>query len=251
MKAQSIRVIIRDGIALARQALELPHNKTSGQVRAAKRRFDQAEIDQQRIKTIAQVFDLELVEIQQAVESQVLIMPSLPKSQHFIGDMMSVRDQLSLHALVYALQPRRVIETGVASGASSTMILEQLAHQSDAMLVSIEIEGPKSAFYGELIPEHLRPFWQLHIQKDQPLLPELLAEIGEIDLFLHDSRHSVYHMLWEYELAWQYLRPGGCLASHDILTTSAFQQFQTQHSSQIVAGASIGNFGFLIKKAAV
>ena len=54
-------------------------------------------------------------------------------------------------------------------------------------------------------------------------------------------------MNWEFELAWKYLEPGGCLASHDIVATSSFSDFQSAMADQVSAAGVIGNIGFLIK----
>lgn len=101
--------------------------------------------------------------------------------------------------------------------------------------------------YGRLIPDEYRPRWELRLEKETPILPQLLDEVGEIDFFYHDSLHKVDHMRWEYELAWPYLRKGGCLASHDILRTTAFDDFRKKYASEITFGGAIGNFGFVIK----
>jgi hypothetical protein len=76
-------------------------------------------------------------------------------------------------------------------------------------------------------------------------LPKLLASIGEIDIFFHDSKHTYEHMFFEFEAAFQRLRLGGVLASDDISWNSAFFEFCRQHD---IEAHSIGNGGFAIRK---
>ena len=57
------------------------------------------------------------------------------------------------------------------------------------------------------------------------MLPALLAEVGEIDLFFHDSLHTYANMSWEFEVAWPALRDGGLLVSDDVFWSSAFRRF--------------------------
>ena len=75
------------------------------------------------------------------------------------------------------------------------------------------------------MPEWLRPAWRLHLGDSRDVLPPLLAELGRIDLFIHDSLHTYDHMLWEYRAAWPFLRPGGLLFSDDALWNAAFTEF--------------------------
>ena len=162
--------------------------------------------------------------------------------------MMSGRDGLTLYGLVRALRPKVCVETGVGGGCSSTYVLTALERNGAGELFSIDVEGPHQEHYGELIPTQLRSRWNLKIQNSKPLLPELLQGLERIELFVHDSQHTFRHMRWEYELAWEYLRFGGCLASHDVLTTSAFDDFRHLHDREIRYGGVVGNFGFMIKQ---
>lgn len=53
----------------------------------------------------------------------------------------------------------------------------------------------------------------------------LLAEIGKVDIFLHDSEHTYDNMMFEYATAWDYLPKGGLLLSHDISWNNAGRDF--------------------------
>lgn len=59
------------------------------------------------------------------------------------------------------------------------------------------------------------------------MLPELLSEVGEIDLFVHDSLHTYRNMRFEFEAAWPSLRPGGILISDDVDGNAAFEELMS------------------------
>jgi hypothetical protein len=61
-------------------------------------------------------------------------------------------------------------------------------------------------------------------------LPGLLEELSEIDVFVHDSAHTEANMRFEFETAWQAIRPGGVLVSHDIERNRAFVDFTAASS---------------------
>jgi hypothetical protein len=66
------------------------------------------------------------------------------------------------------------------------------------------------------VPSDLRHRWDLRIGPSQRVLPETLKELGEIDIFQHDSRHSYSNQLREYQTAWPFIRSGGMLVSDDV-----------------------------------
>lgn len=63
-------------------------------------------------------------------------------------------------------------------------------------------------------------------------LPGLLSELGQIDLFIHDSLHSERNVRFEMELAWAALRPGGALVVDDVDANWGFWSFREVFSDQ-------------------
>jgi hypothetical protein len=61
-------------------------------------------------------------------------------------------------------------------------------------------------------------------------LPGLLAQLGQIDLFVHDSLHSEHNVLFEVNRAWEALRPGGVIVVDDIDANRGFRAFTEAHS---------------------
>jgi len=176
-----------------------------------------------------------------------------------------------LYALVRALAPDVIVETGTANGSSTAYILAALHANGAGRLVSVDlpfrvseqselrpivagtsIDGydaspvPPGKEPGWMVPDDLRDRWQLRLGDATVLLPDLLAELGEIDVFFHDSLHTHEHMLFEFGAAWPHLRPSGVLVADDV--------FQRKHEALPAFARSVerpfatfGNFGFVRK----
>src|ERR1043166_1889344 len=56
-------------------------------------------------------------------------------------------------------------------------------------------------------------------------LPGLLARLGTIDLFVHDSLHTERNVRFELDRAWAALRPGGAMGIDDIDANAGFASF--------------------------
>ena len=95
-----------------------------------------------------------------------------------------------------------------------------------------------------MIPNYLRNRWHLILGRSSEQLTQLLKKVVEIDIFLHDSEHSYQNMLWEYRIAWTYLKAGGLLLSHNIDTNDAFSDFCQERG---VKGYSLTNMGGMVK----
>lgn len=129
----------------------------------------------------------------------------------------------AMYALVRMHEPSVIIETGVCNGVSSLLILSALDQNNSGHLYSIdypmyadaalpefrETTYPEWHAYsaipsdkepGWIIPEELKQRWSLRTGKSQRQLPKLVTDVGEIDMFLHDSEHTHPCMMFEYEL---------------------------------------------------
>lgn len=149
---------------------------------------------------------------------------------HFSGGMGKDACTL-LYILCRILRPRIAVETGVASGFSSASILQALEDDQAGEHYSIDVhyrEGvtiPVGKELGWVIPEHLKRRWRLILGESFRVLPRLLKELGTIDIFLHDSRHTYRTMMKEYTIVWPYLHRGALLLSHDVELNDAFFDF--------------------------
>lgn len=172
------------------------------------------------------------------------------------------QDHHFLYALARLARPRVIVETGVFDGYFSACFLQALAdnereHGVAGRLISIDLPArdaiehstsrhagrtalPRGQDPGWVIPAHLRGRWQPHWGDARELLPRLLAEAGELDLFFHDSLHTDEHMTFEYEAAWPRLRAGGLLLSHDVHWNRAFPRFARRHRQRTHAAHGFG-----------
>lgn len=162
-----------------------------------------------------------------------------------------------LYGLVRVLRPATVVETGTASGISTTYLLAALERNGAGRLTSIDLpfeagvglevrpiipgtaidlydsspvpEGKES---GWAVPDELRGRWELRLGDSRTLLPDALEELGEIQVFFHDSLHSREHMLFEFEAAWPHLARRGVLIADDV--------FQRKHDALPAFARQVG-----------
>jgi len=135
----------------------------------------------------------------------------------------------TLWCLVCHLRPGHVVETGVAHGLSSRMMLEALQRVGDGRLSSIDLPAmtihQRRTEIGAAVPAPLRDRWSYLEGSSRRRLPPLLREAGQIDLFVHDSLHSTRNVRWELETAWKILRPGGVVVVDDVDFNWGFEEF--------------------------
>jgi hypothetical protein len=91
--------------------------------------------------------------------------------------------------------------------------------------------------------------WELTEGDSLEKLPPLLEQLGSIDMFVHDSKHTLGHMIAEYEMAYNYLPENGILASDDaqigVPVTKPFEFFNQKLRLPYMIDR---NFGFAFKK---
>ncbi len=174
-------------------------------------------------------------------ENRSVFSGKLHSSWHFgIGTTLG----MVLYTICRRQKPDVVVETGVASGVSSSYILCALEQNKHGQLCSIDLPWWQEAESGWIIPNYLRNRWHLIVGKSAEKLAPLLKKVGEIDIFLHDSEHSYQNMLWEFRTAWMYLKAGGLLLSHNIDTNDAFSDFGRDCA---IEGCSLTNMGGMVK----
>lgn len=131
-----------------------------------------------------------------------------------------VKWNCTLYALCRTLKPATVVETGVFWGLSSSHILQAMRRNRQGTLHSIDVTPDKllerGLQSGVIVPMSLRDRWNLILERSDLVLPDLLVKLGTVDVFIHDSDHSYENMMFEYEQAWPFIRPGGLLLSHDV-----------------------------------
>jgi predicted O-methyltransferase YrrM len=132
-----------------------------------------------------------------------------------------------MYALVRLLRPTIVLETGVANGHSSTLILNALTENGDGELHSIDL----SDNVGKLIVDGRR--WHLHLLDSSNLKKTFAAVVGalpRIDLMVHDSDHSYQWMRHELETVFPRMSSGGVLACDDVNICYGMIDFCVAHN---------------------
>jgi predicted O-methyltransferase YrrM len=130
------------------------------------------------------------------------------------------------------LRPDVVVETGVAYGVSSAFILKALEANGRGALHSVDLPPLRreyGMFWGMAVDETLRPRWSLHRGPSGRVLPGLLAEVGAVNLFLHDSLHTRRNMRREFEAVWPRLREGGVLLADDVERNNVFGELRRKN----------------------
>ena len=108
---------------------------------------------------------------------------------------------LLIYCYVRSKKPTLIIETGVAAGVSSSILLEGLRlNGNSGDLVSIDITEK----VGEVIPKNLRSSWTLKVldhRNQETSLINLLRLYNASEIFLHDSDHSGPWQIFEFKEA--------------------------------------------------
>lgn len=163
-------------------------------------------------------------------------------------------DILNLTGSVVLLRrPSVVIETGVAMGFSTAVILAAMEANDAGALHSIDLPPLRVdavSFVGEVVPHELRKRWTLHVGPSRTILEGLAQKLAPIDLFVHDSDHSYAAQREEYRQAWPHLATGSCLISDDV-SNPAFIEFAAQVGERPYLIAPPGRYdaavGMLVK----
>lgn len=181
-------------------------------------------------------------EFQNSVEEKMSV---LSKRQHSSWDYsIGITLGLVLYVICRRQKPDIVVETGVASGVSSSHLLCALEQNKRGQLYSIDLPWWQENQSGWLIPDYLRHRWHLILGRSSEKLAPLMRKVTEIDIFLHDSDHSYQNMLWEFQIAWTCLKAGGLLLAHNIDANEAFSDFCQDHG---VKGYYLADMGGIVK----
>ena len=132
------------------------------------------------------------------------------------------------------MRAKNVIETGVAHGFTSRFILEALERNGSGHLWSIDRPPlQRSKLHeqiGMAVGGRFPHRWSYIRGSSRRRLPGVLSQVGEIDLFVHDSLHSEHNVRFEMDQAWAALRPGGAIVVDDIDDNRGFRNFTQSFS---------------------
>lgn len=180
------------------------------------------------------------------------------------GDAGFVR---AIWCLVRHLRPKVIVETGVGHGVTSRCILEAIAKNGEGHLWSIDlppIERHLRQHVGMAVPARCSGNWTLIKGSSRLHLPKLLSQLGEVDLFIHDSLHTERNVRFELDLTWTSLKQGGAIVVDDIDANWGFRSFTqalSEHPIMVCEAEPIrpdlrrfndrGLFGIILKRQTV
>jgi hypothetical protein len=138
-------------------------------------------------------------------------------------------------------RPGHVVETGVARGITSRVVLEAFERNDFGHLWSIDIppliETDLQAETALAVPQRLRRRWRYLDGSSRRRLPALISILGTVDLFVHDSMHTTRNVGFELTQVASPLRDGGICVVDDVERNSAFARFCRAHGDwRSVAG---------------
>jgi Methyltransferase domain len=154
-------------------------------------------------------------------------------------------------------RPEVVIETGVAHGVTSRIMLEALAQNQLGHLWSVDLPFPFDhrlhSETGIVITDACRSRWSYVEGSSRRRLPPLVAQVGHLEMFIHDSLHTAENTLFEMEQAAGAMRSGGVMLVDDINLNQGFAIFAERHPGYVtIVCPSIdrdGMFGIAVKVA--
>lgn len=144
---------------------------------------------------------------------------AMQKDDERIGETFDADEHLGLATwcAVRHLKPTVVIETGVARGITSWIILEALRRNDHGRLWSVDLPRVVWAFdVGHDVPKDLRQRWTLLRGSSERLLGGVIEQNPPVDLFIHDSLHTEENVRFELNTVWPALADGGLVIVDDI-----------------------------------
>lgn len=157
-----------------------------------------------------------------------------------------------LYLLVRALRPRLVVETGTFAGVTTTFLLRALDDADAGRLLSFDLPArrpipmavahalPEGRDPGWIVPDELRNRLELVLGDTRQTLVPALRERDRVAVFVHDSLHTLRHMLFEFRAAWRVLEPRGFLVSDDVFWNAAFWWFTRTRGVPFVHVGDVG-----------
>lgn len=133
--------------------------------------------------------------------------------------------------LTRRLRPEFAVETGVARGLTTRVVLEAMGESGRLWSIDLPplIETQLAEETAAAVPPHLRGRWTLLRGSSRRRLPALVRELPRVDLFVHDSMHTSRNVRFELERVWPALRAGGAALVDDVQQNRATQEFLRAH----------------------
>jgi predicted O-methyltransferase YrrM len=141
--------------------------------------------------------------------------------------------RIGWYAIVRAKRPAHVVETGVDKGLGTCVLaaalLRNASEGNPGMVTSLDI-SPEAGYLARSAP------WCDVVDL---VIGDSIASIGalnrKVDLFLHDSDHSVAHERREFEAVEAKLAPGGLLLTDNVTVTNVLAEHAERTGRKFLA----------------
>jgi len=165
------------------------------------------------------------------LETHVRRLSSAGKFRHVSDPHSRYARRAGWYALVRALKPNVVIESGVDKGLGSCVLASALKRNAQ--------EGQRGYLYGiDVDPNAGYLFQAPYTDYGRILYGDSLSVLRDfrhsIDLFIHDSRHSPEHERSEFELIASQLSHGAVVLSDNAHSTGELMAFAERTSRQFL-----------------
>lgn len=174
------------------------------------------------------------------------IMPQLPR---YDGEPeMSDFDSAFLCGLIKKVRPKKLIEVGIAAGATSSIIMQAVKDLGlDTQLYFVDkfedcyrVKDQKSGFLGRQTAELLDMTENVNFMLGK-VLPQRLDEIGkDIDLVLLDTVHYLPGEMLDFLAVIPYLSPKAFVCLHDVWFNQGEYRNKDGISCPAVFGGAVG-----------
>jgi predicted O-methyltransferase YrrM len=138
------------------------------------------------------------------------------------------RTSLTLYASARLSRPATILETGVADGWSTFLLLHAVARNGSGSVHSVDIH----ADVGALLTDDERRSWNFHqIDERRPEagFRALVGRLPAVDFYFHDADHRYLGQRFEYEAVLPQTAEGAVLGSDDVQASPAFVEFCARH----------------------
>ena len=144
-----------------------------------------------------------------------------------------------------------MVETGVARGVTTRFLLEAFERNGSGRLWSIDLppllERGLRSETAAAVPERCRRRWKYLEGSSRRRLPRLLADLGGIDLFVHDSIHTERNLRFELDRAMAAIGGHGALVCDDVHMNAGFRAYAGSGTLVCPSDDGAGLFGIVLR----
>lgn len=141
--------------------------------------------------------------------------------------------RIGWYAIVRARRPRHIVETGVDKGLGTCVLasalLRNAAEGSPGRVTSLDI-NPEAGYLARA-----RPWAEVVELVIGDSIASIAALETQVDMFLHDSDHSVAHERREFEAVEPKLAPGALLLTDNVTVTNVLAEHAERTGRRFLA----------------